>query len=254
MTWSGRRKLIINLLLIFLVFLPLTYFLYTKIVPKPTCFDGRKNGLETGVDCGGACQLYCPYERKDPVIVFARAQKIVDGFYNVIALIENKNVDAMAPIVSYKFKLYDEKNVPIATREGTTFINPNTEQAIFEPAINVGQHGVARVVFEFTNQVSWFKTDLGSYVLPVTTSQPNYKIINDKPTLSYVLENKTYTSVKGGQAIVVAYDKDNNAVGFSGTVLDPFLPSSQQTIVFSWPTIFGQNLRFQLFKQVNLTN
>ena len=81
--------MIIGLLLIFLVVLPLVYFAFTKIKPMPNCFDRRKNGNEVGIDCGGACVLQCPYTKKDVVVIFARAQKVADGLYNAIALVEN---------------------------------------------------------------------------------------------------------------------------------------------------------------------
>lgn len=253
MTWAGRRRLIINLLILFLVVLPVGYFLFVKIKPVPTCFDRRKNGFEDGIDCGGKCDLFCPYTRRDPVVIFARAQKVVDGLYNVVALVENKNIDAMAPMVKYRFKLYDEHNIPIATREGFTYINPNNRQVIFEGAVSVGRHNVGRVVIEFDKPITWYYTEQGLYVLPFSISQPNYRVLNDKPMLNYTLQNVGYKSLSAGNSIVIAYDEDNNAVGFSSTILDPLAPGDKQTIVFSWPSVFGQNLRFELYNQIDLT-
>lgn len=254
MTWAGKRKLIINLLIIFLVFLPLVYLIYSKVKPVPDCFDRRKNGDEVGIDCGGKCQLYCPYQKKDVVVIFARPQRVADGLYNAVALIENKNTDAFAPMVKYRFKLYDEYNIPIATRDGTTYINPNTRQAIFEGGINVGRHEVGRVVVEFTKPITWLSTDLGSYVLPLTISEPNYRVLNEKPMLNYTLENSGYDNIPQGNSVVLVYDKDNNAVAFSSTIMDKMSPGSKQVIVFSWPGSFGAGpFRFELYNQVDLT-
>jgi hypothetical protein len=230
------------------------YFLYTKVKPVPNCFDRRKNGDEAGIDCGGKCQLYCPYQKKDVVVIFARPQKVADGLYNVVALVENKNVDAFSPIVQYKFKLYDEHNIPVATREGSTYINPNTRQVIFEGGINVGKHEVGRVVIEFPKSTTWLHTDLGSYVLPLSVSEPNYRVLNDKPMLNYTLENTGYDNIPQGNSVVLVYDKDNNAVAFSSTVMDKMPPSNKQVVVFSWPRVLGVGpFRFELYNQVDLT-
>ncbi|OGI72245.1 hypothetical protein A3J61_02035 [Candidatus Nomurabacteria bacterium RIFCSPHIGHO2_02_FULL_38_15] len=245
--------MIIGLLLIFLVVLPLVYFAFTKIKPMPNCFDRRKNGNEVGIDCGGACVLQCPYTKKDVVVIFARAQKVADGLYNAIALVENKNTDAFAQSVSYTFKLYDEHNIPVAIRNGQTYINPNTRQVIFKGGINVGKHEVGRVVVEFTKPITWFSTSLGSYVLPLAVSESNYRVINDKPMLNYTLENTGYDTIPAGNSVVVVYDSENNATAFSSTIMDSLKPFEKQIVVFSWPSIFKNGpFRFELYNQVNL--
>lgn len=255
MTWAGKRKIFIILILFVFIVLPIFYFLYINLKPETNCFDKRKNGNESGIDCGGECQLYCPYERRDIVVILSRAQKITDGLYNTVALVENKNTDALSPLISYKFKLYDEFNIPIAVREGYTYINPNTRQAIFEGAINTGSRDVARVVFEFQKPITWLRTDKGSFVLPIDVGIPDYKIFEDKPSLSFVLQNNSFNSIPKGQSIVIAYDKENNAVGFSSTILDEMEPNGRQVVVFSWPYVFSQDsLRFELYNQINLSN
>lgn len=254
MEWATRRKFIINALIVIFVFLPLGYVIYSKIKASPDCFDRRKNGLETGIDCGGKCQLYCPYEKKDIVVIFARGQKVADGLYNVVALIENKNTDAFSPMMAYRFKLYDEHNIPVAIRDGYTYINPNTRQAIFEGGVNVGKHEVGRVVFEYTKPITWLHTNLGSYVLPLATGEPNYRVLNNKPMLNYVLENKNYDTIPAGTSTVIIYDKENNAVAFSNTIMDQMESFGKQIVVFSWPQVFGPGpFRFELYNQVNLT-
>lgn len=254
MEWASKRKLTISSLIFIVVFVPLGFLVYSKIKSLPNCFDRRKNGSELGIDCGGKCDLYCPYQRKDIVVVFARPQKVADGLYNVLALVENKNIDALAPVMSYRFKLYDEHNIPIAVRDGQTHINPNTRQAIFEGGVNVGKHSVGRVVFEFTKPVTWLRTDLGSYVLPVNTSEPDYKVSNGKPMLNYVLENTKYDPVSKGVSTVIVYDNENNAVAFSNTIMDKMESFGKQTIVFSWPNTFGLGpFRFELYNQINLS-
>ena len=69
MTWSGRRQLkIVGLL--FLVSAIIAFsIIWPKINKPPTCFDGKKNGVETGIDCGGGCKLQCREQIEEVAIM-----------------------------------------------------------------------------------------------------------------------------------------------------------------------------------------
>ena len=54
--------------IIILIVIYSLYHFRDVISPAPTCFDGKANGLENGIDCGGNCNLMCTDEVK-PLIV-----------------------------------------------------------------------------------------------------------------------------------------------------------------------------------------
>ncbi len=70
-SWSAKRKLVYAIMffsfVIIVVGLP-TFFIWYQ---KPTCFDGKKNGDEVGVDCGGSCRLLCSFEAVEPDILWS---------------------------------------------------------------------------------------------------------------------------------------------------------------------------------------
>src|SRR5258706_15176144 len=94
-SWSRNRKRIIFGILalgvVVLVGLPI-YFLFYR---APTCSDLKMNGDETGVDCGGSCQLLCSTQslpllmKGDP-----RVLMVATSTYEVVALVENANNSA----------------------------------------------------------------------------------------------------------------------------------------------------------------
>src|SRR3989344_4017448 len=104
-SWSRRRKNIISLIifvaLIVLVGLP-TYFFFYK---APTCFDSKWNGSETGVDCGGACQLLCTAESISLIVKGdPRILEVAPDIYEVVVLIDNPNTGAEIYRALYSIK------------------------------------------------------------------------------------------------------------------------------------------------------
>lgn len=87
----------------------------------PTCFDGRQNGQETGVDCGGMCmpcaQKYAQDITVGNVLRFASGGKVV-----IVAAISNPNDDYGFKRVAYTMKAHDANGQVIASAGGHTFI------------------------------------------------------------------------------------------------------------------------------------
>ena len=59
MTWAAKRQLqyLSGFLAIILVIVLIIIAPYLR--SDPTCFDGKQNGNEEGIDCGGSCDLIC---------------------------------------------------------------------------------------------------------------------------------------------------------------------------------------------------
>src|SRR5262245_42578779 len=133
MSWASRRRATYTTgAIVFFVILlggPLVYW-YLKI--PETCSDGIKNGDETAVDKGGSCPLLDERLLSPHAILWARQFSVRDGSYNVIAYVENPNENAGVKVAPYRFRLYDDRNILVAEREGAGFIMPGTVTPIFE--------------------------------------------------------------------------------------------------------------------------
>src|SRR3989304_2614562 len=107
LSWRQKRKTLISSTLTILVVVFLAILIVPRLQPAPSCFDGKQNGDESGVDCGGSCALFCPNEVREPAVRFARVFPVTGNFYNALALVENQNPEAGLRSAAYEFKFYD---------------------------------------------------------------------------------------------------------------------------------------------------
>jgi len=202
---------------------------------ESTCFDGKQNGDEIGVDCGGSCQLLCGGQALDPVILWSRAFETYEGVYNLVAYVENPNVASEVVYAPYTFKVFGVNNDVIAERRGVTGIPQRESFVVFEGTVRT-ETPPSRVSFEFTDDLEWEKGDMRvedievmGTILTGTDSMPRIKAI---------LKNNTLDYLKEVEVSVVVFDNNNNAIQSSRTLVDDFNPGEQRDIVFTWPSAF----------------
>lgn len=239
-SWSQKRKsiyfLIFAIFLFGFIILP-AYLIFYK---PPTCFDGKQNGGEKGIDCGGHCVSLCRSQYLDPNVIWARVIKVKPGLYNTLAYIENPNIDAGADLISYVFKIKDKDGVLIYERKGKTFIPPNKFFSVFEDGISAGEKIPTKVIFEFTSEALWKKKEnreTGLTVLKKTISREDYS-----PRVDATLENTTLEPISGIEIVAIVYGEDGNALGFSRTFIDKLKKGESQDIAFTWPEPFTSNV------------
>ena len=92
--WSRNRKKIIFAIIVFVLVVLIGAPLFFLFYRAPTCSDKKQNGDETGVDCGGSCQLLCTAESL-PLILKGdpRVLAVKDNAFEIVALIENSNTN-----------------------------------------------------------------------------------------------------------------------------------------------------------------
>ena len=236
MSWASKRRLIYisGIILFFLltVVLPLVIHFYKA----PTCFDGKMNDSELGVDCGGPCTLLCPSQYAPLSVIWSRFSKVSDGDYNVLAYIENPNINASADNLDYSFKLYDKEGVLLRERFGKTFAPANKIMAILEPDLQTGNQVPTRVEFSFISQAVWTKQ--ASMGTGISVSQSVISREDSAPRLSAVLTNNTINQIKGIEAIGIVYNEAGNTIAFSRTVVDSIAGKETKDVNFNWPKPF----------------
>ncbi|MBM2817667.1 MAG: hypothetical protein HW401_257 [Parcubacteria group bacterium] len=248
-SWSQRRKS--SYLLIFAVFLFGFIILpaYLIFYKSPTCLDGKQNGSEKGIDCGGPCTNLCRSQYLDPNVIWARAIKVKPGLYNTLAYIENPNIGTGADSISYVFKIKDKDGVLIYEKKGKTFIPPNKFFAIFEDGISTGEKVPTKVIFEFTSEAVWKKQENredGINVLKKAISRED-----SSPRIDATLGNNTLETIQNIEVVAIAYGEDENALGFSRTFIDKLTKGGSQDIAFTWPEPFTSNaVRIEIIPRV----
>lgn len=237
-SWSVRRKrLIFSIILFFLIILvgvPAFFLLYRA----PTCFDGKQNGDETGIDCGGSCELLCSVEslpllaRGDPRIV-----SFSDDVFAVVAVFDNPNVGAEVRRAEYSIRLFEQDgSVPIKTFEGFVYIPKNSSFVVFEGPFNLSSRP-ARAVLEWKrDSLVWMRNP---------TPIPNIVLRDEvlsreetSPRLDVILQNTSLEEIRNIELTALVFDENSNIIASSKTFVDRVASGDSVPAVFIWPRPF----------------
>lgn len=241
MSWASHRQS--QYILGFILFIGIIVFIVVyPIITKPaTCFDNKKNGTETGIDCGGSCKLFCSVDVADPQILWSRAFHVSNSTYNLVSFIENTNKSAAIATVSYEFKVYDTNNLLIGRKEGITFIPPNQQFAIFEPRFDSGNSQVRSVLFEFTSPFIWVKKEPTIQKLPIRIDNIIYGADKNSPSLSARINNDSVYDLPAFDVVTIVYDINHNAINASKTHKESLSSNSNSILLFTWPLPFEED-------------
>ncbi len=233
--WAFKRKILYIAIVVIFVS-GLGYLIISPYFNQaPTCMDGKQNGTETGVDCGGSCVMACITQVDQISVLWSRAFQVVPGRYNAVAYLENHNENTAIEKISYRFRFADKNNVYIGKREGETYVPPKGKFAVFEAAIDVGNSIPVYTTFEFTEVPSWIQVSKAKVdQLKIFVSDINLKDENTEPKLSAVVKNGSLFRIPEISFVVILYDALGNAVSASRTYL-PVLEGEESTdLNFTW--------------------
>lgn len=238
--WSRRRKRIITSLVfigfILVVALPAYYLLYEP----PTCFDKSQNKDETGIDCGGSCQLLCTSDSL-PLIIHGDPQvlKVTGNSYEVVALFENPNANAEIYRAKYFIRLYSAQSIaPIKLIEGETFVPRGATFAIFEGPFNSSDGAIPiRATLEWQEaSLEWKKTATVLPNLRVENSILTQEVAN--PRLEARIENTSLNTLSNIDVVALIYNDKGSIFAASKTFIDHLRAGEGAPAVFSWPESF----------------
>jgi len=244
-SWGTQRRntilFIVILIIVILIFLSI--FSYLK---KPsTCSDGRRNGGEYGVDCGGPCDLLCNDQVVSPLIHWVRQFEVVPGVYNTVAYIENQNVSAGTENAEYVFKLFDKDGVLLEERKGSIDIRPKEIIPIVESNLRTGQLESVRVSFDFLNDMVWKRKEMKDNVLMIKNER--LLDIGGLPRITAEITNTSINRVEDVSVVVIVYDINGNAITTSRTVVEHLNKGETSGLVYTWPRAFSEEIsRFEI--------
>lgn len=228
---------IVLVALVVLVGVPAGFLFYEP----PTCFDGKKNGDEGGIDCGGSCELLCPsgslsiIPKGDPRVI-----EVAPGFYEIVAVVENPNATAAIDRARYSLKLYEQGAItPFEVIEAETFIPRSSTFAIFEGPFNFGESRPVRAVLEWNPQtLVWRKDD---------TAKPGLAVRNvvltgedAEPRISATLVTSALEPSRNVELVALISDEGGNIIAASKTVADSVSRGEEVPIIFTWPSPFAK--------------
>jgi hypothetical protein len=236
-SWSNTRQFTYGSIALFFVLLVLSVPVYYTFFDKAeTCFDGLKNQDELEVDCGGMCQKACTQEAQDLLVSYERFFETSPKVFSLLASVENPNQGIYTTKARYVFRTYDEDNVLLNERFGTTYIAPNSTFPIMEYDIYLGERTPTKTVLSFINPIDWQR---GTWDEPNLTVS-NIKVMEETstPSIEALLNNNEVYEVKNIRVVIVIYDVSNNVIGTSQTVVERISPKESKEISFTWNKAF----------------
>jgi Mg-chelatase subunit ChlD len=224
-----------------MVLMLLSALFYMKVLyTAPTCTDGKQNGDELGIDCGGGCTKICAFEAVAPIVDWTRSFRITDGQYNAVAYVENRNKVAATPELHYTFSLYDDQGL-ITERSGTTVLPPDSVYPIFEGRIATNGRVPTRTFLDIEDPAEW---------LPATYGRDQFTVLertltgaDSAPRLSATIRNNDLLEAQQVEVIATIFDKSRNALTSSRTIVDHFAPRSDTNVIFTWPEPIAKTVR-----------
>lgn len=233
MDFHTRRQITI-LLAAGLVLAGVGFLVVQRYLPKPTCFDNKKNQNEEEVDCGGSCIPCALKHQKDVEIFWTRFVKSRGGTYDAAAEIRNPNVKLGAAYFRYTFKLFDKTGFLVASREGISFLYPGETIHLTEVGLLTG-----RIVEKATLDVSDFKWVIADSGPDLIAGNREYNVETDnggkQSVVKAIITNRTIKDIKGIRVNALVFDDRGNILGVNRTVIDELKANESQPVKFTWP-------------------
>lgn len=216
-------------------------YYYANFYESPTCFDGRANGGERGVDCGGNCVRICAADVQPLRVVWAKSFEVTPGQYNAVAYIDNPNQVAATPEVGYTLELYNDSRL-VAQRSGTTIIPPNSEYPVFEGRIFTdNREPVTETRLIIDSSDIW---------LPASIGRDQFRSIDIellgadvRPRLNVEVENTELSGATDVEVVATIFNEVGEPVTASQTFIDSISARSTENIVFTWPNPIAKTVR-----------
>lgn len=217
-----------------LIFVPIAIVL---IHEDPTCFDGKQNQEETGIDKGGPCKLLDEMAQQPLSVLWARAFGVRDGVYSAVAYVENPNPNSGIKSMTYQFKLYSERNILLAERFGRVPILPGKIIPILETNIKTGNRKVVRAFFQFLGREVWIEMYDPTKELEIYDE--TLSNLDSTPRIDAKIKNAGVGEKNEVVLIATVFDTVGNAFATSRTFVENIKPGEEQPIAFTWPEPFA---------------
>jgi hypothetical protein len=248
MNWRLRKQIIYGLI-IFLIFFFASFFIFLKIRGPviATCFDGKKNQGEEGIDCGGPCSP-CEIKYAEPLKIYPIKYLVYSNSIDIVGLLENPNKNLALKKIKYYFEIYDFDGILKATTTlKETTLEPETKKYLLEinypkPKFTLGEIKLKIIEPQKEDFIKKEKEE-------ILVSYYNEKIIseNGKWKIQLSLFNKSFQK-QDFEVIGLVYSQDNNLIAVGRTKV--FLnPQEIKDIFIFLPELLAKPAGFEIYLQ-----
>lgn len=236
MSWASRRKFTIIAAIVVVLLALVGALTFAVLYESPTCLDGKHNGEETGIDCGGGCAYVCLAEVEEPVVRFVRPFSPQPGRYDVIAYIDNRNPSLAAKNVRMTVELFDESRTLLGTKDASIDIPAGGTVPLFIPEAYRGDRVVSQAFLSFDSETLRFYAPRDRHTVPSVTGVETQN--TETPRISAELENATAYPMYDIRPVATVFDIEGNAIAASQTYLPQLGAYGEARILFTWNRAF----------------
>jgi hypothetical protein len=232
MTWRLRKQIIyvsiIGLLFLFIIFL--IYF-QSRLQALPSCFDGKKNQNEEGIDCGGPCPP-CELKSAQPLKIYPTQFLTYEKTIDFIGLIENPNPNLALKKLKYYFEIYDLDNILKATTSiKETTLESETKKYLLEINYHKPDFLIGKVKLKILEPKAedWVKKEKEK--LPITFYNEKLVKENNKWKIQLTLFNQSYQR-QNIEVMGLVYNQNNNLIGAGITKVSLLPQETKDAYIF----------------------
>jgi hypothetical protein len=235
MDWAKHRQWVVISILVAVGAATVLILGFAIFYKTPTCTDGKKDGDETGIDCGGSsCSRVCTAEAQPATVRFARTL-MQSGRSDLIAYIDNPNTKAYAKDAHFNIEIYRQDG-HVLERHVALSLPPNSSTPLFIPGISAD--AVQQVFVSFADGYPVWTRTSGNSNAP-KASNVLIGSTDSHPRITATITNQTAYVENNVPLIATVFAADGSVIAASQTIL-PILPAQGSAqVIFTWNEPFS---------------
>jgi len=246
MGWRFRKRLfyiLFLLLIITLFFFPKFY----RIIFYPSCYNGKQDFNEEGIDCGGPC-VPCEVKKLQDLIIEKPIVLIYpDNTMDIVGIVKNPNKKYGLREFEYKFILYGSNKEKYEIN-GRSFILPMENKYIIEQNKELPNFVISdselKIYFDERN---WEAINFE----PIKITLLNYSVENNE--FKGEILNENYVDYPQVNLNFIFKDEIGDIVGTFKTVVYELKSGEKREIyINNLPKFIGDVKEILLYPEINL--
>ncbi len=217
------------------IFYGIGFGLYvTFLKPAPSCFDKLQNQGEEGIDCGPVCGNFCLPANLQPIEVMGQVGVFhpLPDRLAVLAQIQNPNEVGVATL-RYHIALFDEKNMPLRTIDGDTFIFPREIKYLAEFPAGIDLASATRATIAF-KEPQWVKSaDLPQPAVSIQHYTP--RVEGTQLVVEGAISNNDTVAASSVTVLALFYGVLGQIAGVSKSELSAVAPGETRAFTVQYP-------------------
>ena len=246
MSWTKERKTFVTFIFGACIAGVAALFIIPLLIESPTCTDAKRNGTETGVDCGGTCSKICTSPNATIRIVWERSVRTSESTYDAVAYIENSDNESAPRRVKYRATFFDALGSVITTRDGESLIRAGAGTALYVPAIPVEKRVITQTRFEIIEVSPLEKVTNQNTIKAVQVTEELFDNISGTPRLTLKVQNDLFDNVNNVDVIALLYDSEDTLIAIGKTFIEQISARSSAPAYFTWRTPFSRPARTEI--------